>query len=241
MADEKTPEQIAAEQAAADAQAALDAAKGTGSVSGGKTVEELQAELTRTAAALSTANSEAATNRRELKKFREAEEARQQAAMSDLEKERKRADDAEAREKSALEQAKTTALKAAFETAAYKAGVAHPEDVYLLADKGAVNIGDDGKISGVDEAVKALVAAGRVPMSNRQTAPSLDGGAGGNGDRSAGVRLTADEIETAKLMNITPEKYAANKAALAAQAAGEDPSVIAARERAEREKAALAH
>jgi len=233
MADEgKTPEQIAAEADAAKAQAELDAAKAAGAATGGKTVEELQAELARTAAALSTANSEAATNRRELKKLREAEEARQQAAMSDLEKANKRAEDAEKREKDALEQAKTAALKAAFENAAYKAGAAHPEDVYLLADQSTVTIDENGRISGVAEAVKALVDAGRVPMSTRSTAPGLDGGAGGNGDRSKSVKLTADELEAAKLMNVSPEKYAANKVAMAAQAAGEDPQVVAAREKA---------
>ena len=45
---------------------------------------------------------------------------------------------------------------------AAKAGAAHPEDVYLLADRSAVDVGDSGEVSGVTEAVKALVDAGRV-------------------------------------------------------------------------------
>jgi hypothetical protein len=61
------------------------------------------------------------------------------------------------------------------------------------------------------------VKSGRIPLTGKTPAPNLDGGAGG-GDRSkAQVKLTPDELEIARKMNITPEKYAANKAALAKQ------------------------
>jgi hypothetical protein len=80
-----------------------------------------------------------------------------------------------------------------------------------------VDVDEDGKVTGVAEAVKTLVDAGRVPMSGKTPAPNLDGGAGG-GDRSkAQVKLSQDELEIARKLQITPEKYAANKAAIAKQ------------------------
>ena len=208
----------AAEKVAADAKAADDAAKAAAAAGGsGKTVAELEVELARTAALLTIANGEAATRRHKLDALEKAEADRVAASLTDLEKEKKRADDAEAREKTANEKAQTTALKAAFENAAYKAGVLHPEDVYLLADKSAVAVDEDGKITGVTEAVKALVDAGRVPMaaSGPPPAPNLDGGAG-SGDRGHGaVKLTAIEIEMARKMHVPLERAAAQKAAMA--------------------------
>jgi hypothetical protein len=211
----------AADKVAADAQTASDAAKAAAAGGGsGKTVAELEAELARTAAALTTANGEAATRKRKLHVLEQAEEARLAASLTDLEKEKKRADDAEAREKAAIEGAKTANLKAAFENAAYKAGVAHPEDVYRLADLSAVSTDDDGKITGVTEAVKALVDAGRVPMaaSGPPPAPNLDGGAGGNHGNAGAAKLTADEIEMAGKMGVSLERAAAQKTAMQKEA-----------------------
>jgi hypothetical protein len=213
--DQAALDASAAAKTAADAQTADDAAKAAAASGGsGKTVAELEAELARTAAALTAANGESATRRKKLDALEKAEEARLAASLTDLEKEKKRADDAEAREKAAIETAKTTSLKAAFENAAYKAGVAHPEDVYLLADKSAVAVDEDGKITGVTEAVKVLVDAGRVPMtaSGPPVAPNLDGGAGGNHGGAGTAKLTADEIEMAQKMGVPLERASAQKA-----------------------------
>jgi hypothetical protein len=215
--DQAALDAAAAAKTAVDAQTAADAAKAAKADGGsGKTVAELEAELSRTAAALTSANGEAAKSRHKANALEAAEEARKTAALSDLEKEKKRADDAEAREKTANEKAQTTALKAAFENAAYKAGVLHPEDVYLLADKSSVAVDDDGKITGVTEAVKALVDAGRVPMtaSGPPPAPNLDGGAGGNHGGAGAAKLTADEIEMAGKMGVSLEAAAKQKLAM---------------------------
>jgi hypothetical protein len=221
-----------AEQAALDAAAAAKtAADAQAAAAGGaETWETYVAAHPETAplfearaAVLHRALEKERTNAQDAPKLRKQLEAlekekadREAEKLSDLEKERKRADDAEAREKAADERAKTTALKAAFENAAYKAGVAHPEDVYLLADKSAVAMDDDGKVTGVVEAVKALVDAGRVPMTDTgpPPAPNLDGGAGGNHGNSGAAKLTADEIEMAGKMGVSLEAAAKQKAAM---------------------------
>jgi hypothetical protein len=79
-----------------------------------------------------------------------------------------------------------------------------------------VDVDDDGKVTGVAESVKVLVDAGRIPLRGKTPAPNLDGGAGG-GVRPQGstVKLSLQELQVAKNMGITPEKYAAQKAAIA--------------------------
>lgn len=183
--------------------------------------EEREAELTRLRAALKAANSESAERRKKIEKYEQAEAERQQAEMSELEKERKAREEAERRAQAAEESAKQTLVRAAFVAEAARAGVAHPEDVYLLADKSSVTVADDGTVEGVTEAVKVLVDAGRVPLAGRPQAPNLDGGAGG-GQRSNGgksVKLSDDEVETARRMGVSVEKYAAQKAAMAQESA----------------------
>lgn len=178
-----------------------------------KRIKDLEDERTQWVPALKTANGEAAERRKKLEAYEKADEERKAASLSELEKEKKRADDAEAREKAADARSKETSLRAAFENAAYKAGVAHPEDVYKLADQSAVSVDEDGKITGVTEAVKAVVDAGRVTMSasGPPPAPNLDGGAGSSHSTSRQTRLTSEEIEIARRMKMTPAAYAAQK------------------------------
>jgi len=219
----ETPEQAAAAAAAKaaddakkadDAADAAKAAAAAGAASSGKSVSELEAEVARTAAALSAANRESEGRRKELKALKDAEEARNLAAMSETERLKKELEAANAATQKAQEAAKETLVRSAFISAAAQAGVAHPEDVFLLADRSGVVISDVGKVEGVAEAVKSLVDSGRVPMSGKPKAPNLDGGAGGP-TRGQAAKLSADEIEMARVMGLTPEKYAENKAAMA--------------------------
>lgn len=209
-----TPEeQAAADAAAAEKTAAPPAPAGVAD----NGAAENAAELERLRVALKAANKEAGDRRKRLDELEKADEERKAASLSELEKEKKRADDAEKKAADAETRAKETLIRAAFVGEAAKLGVLHPEDVYLLADKSAVSIDEAGKVDGVSEAVKALVDAGRVPLSGKPLAPALDGGAGGAQRGNGGsVKLTADEIETARRMQIPVEKYAEQKAALLA-------------------------
>jgi hypothetical protein len=140
------------------------------------------------------------------------EAERQKASMSDLEKATKRAEAAEAKALKAEEQAKLTLVRARFAVVAARAGALFPDDVYLLADKSGVETDDDGNVTGVEEAVKALIDAKRIPVG-RKPSPELDGGKGG-GQGPKDVELTAEELATAKKMGLTPEQYSKAKGAM---------------------------
>jgi hypothetical protein len=131
------------------------------------------------------------------------------AQKSELERAMEAREAAEQKAREALAQANERLIRAEFVSQAAIHGVAHPEDAFRLADRQSVTIGDDGAVTGVTEAVKALVEAGRLVMSGGPRAPNLDGGAGG-GDRASDkkLQLTPEEEEIAKKMNIPLEKYA---------------------------------
>jgi hypothetical protein len=214
MGDEaKTSEQVAAEAAAA--------ATAAGDQGAGKTAEELQAEIDKMRPALSAANREAETRRKRIAELEAAETARTQAEMTELDRLKAENLELQATAKQERDNARQTLIRAAFVAEAARAGIAHPEDVFLLADRSAVEVDDEkATVSGVEEAVKLLIDAGRVVMSDggKPRAPRLDGGAGGgtggSGHGGQTVKLTEDEIQTAKRFGITPERYAAQKAAL---------------------------
>lgn len=174
----------------------------------------LQAELEKARRALKDANKEAADRRKKLEQFEQAEEQRKQAEMTELDKAKAEAEQARKEAEQARTDARAILIRSAFVSEAAKAGAAHPEDAYALADTSGVEVGDDGKVAGVADAVKALVDAGRIPLAGKAPAPSLDGGAGGK-ERSGETRLTAQELQAAKNMGITPERYAEQKAAIA--------------------------
>lgn len=154
---------------------------------------------------------------RKLTDYEKAEAERQAAEMT--ESERLRAEIAAAKKEAeeARTQARDTLIRSAFVSEAAKAGAAHPEDVYRLADLSGVEIDEAGAVTGVTEAVKALVDAGRVPLLGKQPAPSLDGGAGGRERTDQTTRLTPLEVDIAKRMGLTAEQYQKSKAAIAAR------------------------
>jgi hypothetical protein len=153
---------------------------------------------------------------KKLAELEKLEAERKTAEMSELERANERATVAEAKAAQAEARAQETLVRAAFVSQAAKVGALFPDDVYLLADRSAVSVSEDGSVMGVKEAVKALVDSKRIPLGGR-SAPDLDGDAGGNDrQKSAAQRLTPDDLEIARKMGIAPEKFAAQKAAIAA-------------------------
>lgn len=172
-------------------------------------LQAVQAELERTRTALQAANQEAAKRRKKIEQYEKAEAERKQAEMTELEKLQAAKEAAEQRAADAEEQANRRLIEAAFVSEASKQGAKFPEDAYALADRSGVVIGEDGKVAGVAEAVKTLVAGGRLPLST-PPAPGLDGGSG-SGQPQTRVTLTTEEEEVARKMGMKPEEYAQYK------------------------------
>ena len=78
----------------------------------------------------------------------------------------------------AMAQANERLIQAEFIAQAARLAVQYPADAYALADRSAVEVTEDGKVSGVEAAVQVLVDNGRLPLTTRPKAPDLDGGAG---------------------------------------------------------------
>lgn len=159
-------------------------------VAGGEgqpTAEQLAAELASLRAALRAANAESMTRRKKLDELEAAEEERKAAQLSEVEKARKAQADAEAKAMATEERLRTAAIRSAVVLAASKANFYDPEDAFRLADLAEVQVADDGTVTGVDNALKALTKAkphlvkttnggGEInsTTTGRQTRPSPD-------------------------------------------------------------------
>lgn len=186
------------------------------------TIDELKAELDAIRKALKTANSEAADRRKKLDAFEQAEEQRKQAEMTEAQKAIDAKTKAEEAAKRVMQAADAKLKRAAFMAEASKFGVTRPEDAYALAlaDGVEITVSEDGEVSGVVEAVKALVEAGRLPLTGgRPGAPSLDGGAGGKQQPQKYAPLTPLESKVARAAGMTDEQYAQYKQSMPTQQA----------------------
>jgi len=119
---------------------------------------------------------------------------------------------AQAERDDAISRANDLLIRSAFIAAGAASNLVNPADAYALADLSNVTIGDDGKVTGVEDAVKVLVEGGRLPVKGRTTAPSTNGGAGAPQRPGQGEPpLSAEELEVARRMGIKPEEYAKYK------------------------------
>ena len=128
----------------------------------------------------------------------------QAANQTELEKAQASAAKAAEERDAALERAKTTALRSAVITAASKAGAVDPDDVFALLKKDAVTVGDDGQVTGAEEAVKALLEAKPHLVGKAAPTGSADGGAQGT---PGPAQLSRDDIKT-----MTPDAIVEAKA-----------------------------
>lgn len=158
------------------------------------TAEQILAELEQTRLALKKANAEAASNRLKAKKLEDQEAARAAAEMSELEKAQKAKADAEARLEHYQQQAQADKIRYAVEMAATRLKFHYPEDAHLLADLSAVTVGDDGKVSGAEEALKALAKVKPGLVKSEQAAPNINANTSGRQGTPS-----IDDVKAAKL------------------------------------------
>ena len=124
------------------------------------TIEELQAELVGTAAALRKANAEAAQRRKALTAFEEAEAKRKEAELSEIEKAQKATQEWEEKHNALVAELTATRTRSAFyeEIDAQKLTFPNAQakkDAFALSDLSGVVMGDTGP-EGMADAVKAL-------------------------------------------------------------------------------------
>lgn len=117
------------------------------------------------------------------------------ASKSELEREKARADAAEKRATDALNASKQIALSAAITTAATKAGAIDPDAVLALIAKDSVTIGDDGRVTGVDEAVKALLESKPYLVGKQPPTPPAGGDGGHRGGPPTPGQLTQADLD----------------------------------------------
>lgn len=131
---------------------------------------------------------EAATWRTKLRAAEEAEAERQRAEMTELE--RLKADlEAERQARAqADEQRRAQLVRTQVIAAAAKAGFNDTNDAIALLDMAGLEVGEDGAIDGLDEAITALVKAKQYLVKTASGTISLTNPAGGP------QRTTADQL-----------------------------------------------
>jgi Flp pilus assembly protein TadG len=163
---------------------------------------------------------EIAELRKQAKKAADLEAANLTASeklKADAEKAQQERDEAKADAQAARDEANKTKLQAKILTAASKAGAIDADAVYALLQndnfavtkdgtKIEVTIGDDGQVTGHEEAVTAYLEAKPYLVGTTPTP-----GPGGGGPRpSTAPALTQEQLAMAKSFDMTPEEYAAN-------------------------------
>lgn len=161
---------------------------------------------------------EIAELRKQAKKAEDLEAANLTASeklKADAEKAQQERDQAIQDAKDARDEANKTKLQAKILTAAAKAGAVDSDAVYALlqADNFAVTkdgqklevtIGDDGQVTGHEEAVTAFLEAKQYLVGTTPTP-----GPGGGGPRPGTTpALTKDQLAMATSFGMTPEEYA---------------------------------
>ncbi len=154
------------------------------------------AEVEQLKAALKAANKEAADRRKRLEALEADEAKRKEAELSEVEKADQRAKAAEAKALDLEKRWRDGMLRSAVTVEASKLQFYDPEDAYHLADLSALTVSDDGAVTGVEEALKALVKAKPHLVKSNTTTTPPDVNAQNRGRTTV---PTTDELVAAKL------------------------------------------
>ena len=165
-------------------------------------------EIASLKAKLSEANREAAKYRKERNEAKASLDKAREAELSDIEREKKRADDAQAQLADTESRIRRANLRVALSNPELK--LVDVDTASLLLERQGVEYDDEGEPQGIDKAVKALVK--EKPFLVGASRPSTGGTNGGEGNEAGeGPNLTADELLIAKSFKMSPEDYAKYK------------------------------
>ena len=127
----------------------------------------------------------------------------EQANLTEAERLEARVSDAEKRATDAQGQVSSAMIASEVKVRATQMGIVDPDAAFLLLDKKNVAYNVTDGVSGVDDALAQLLeekpylrAGNRTPNINPET-----------GQAAPPVRLTVDQREAARLMNLTDEEY----------------------------------
>ncbi len=107
-----------------------------------------------------------------LDELEKAEQERQKASLSEADKLKQELAEANKKTELALAEAATVRMKTAVLVAAGQMGFQNPEDAYDLVQISKLEVGEDGKVSGVEEALKELAKA-KPYLLKKPGAPGL--------------------------------------------------------------------
>jgi hypothetical protein len=164
-------------------------ATGTGATPTPEEIESLRA-------ALKAANKESADRRKRLEALEADEAKRKEAELSEVEKADQRAKAAEAKAQGLEQRWRDGMLRSAVTVEASKLQFYDPEDAFRLADLTALTVNEDGTVTGVEDALKALVKAKPHLVKTTTTTPPPDVNAQNRGRTAT---PTTDELVAAKL------------------------------------------
>jgi len=143
-------------------------------------------------------------------------QAQREAEMSEVEKAQEQAKQFETQLQELTAQleaernnARQQAIKNEFIKVASSANIIDVDAAMALSDLSAVEIGEDGKVNGVDDVIKTLVEHKPYMVAKKQTQPigtATNGGSSGQSEKSA-EQLLAEAAEKAQKTN-RPEDFA---------------------------------
>lgn len=154
---------------------------------------------------LANARREAAKFRKERNTAKSELDKIQQAQLSETEREKLRADQAEQRLAESTQRIQEANLRVALSTA--KSSIVDVDTAALLLNQRGIEFDDDGSPIDVDKAISTLVADKPFLVGKATRTGNTNGGAGGD-DSEATAGLTADELLIAQQFKMSPADYA---------------------------------
>ena len=128
----------------------------------------------------------------------------EQAKLTEQERLEARASEAERKAADAAGQIASAMIASEVKVRASQLGIIDPDAAYLLLDRSNVRYGEDGGVTGVDDALTQLLEDKPYLKGSPNRAPNLNPQ---TGEPAPSLRLSDDQREAARLMGLTEEEY----------------------------------